>query len=87
VVYLLLVLAQSVALHELIRRYVSGMGKPWLNLNRSIEWWRDWLPAPMTVWLAGSLGFAALALLLFAVQHRPAMKPVDLSANPEEVEG
>jgi len=69
-VYLSLVLAQSWALHEIIRRYVSGDQGPALDLNKQIEWWRAGIPSPMAVWLIGSVGFAGLALLFFAVRKR-----------------
>jgi len=70
VVYVFLVTAQSWALHELIRRYVSGDQGPALDLNKQIEWWRAGLPSPMVVWVIGSMGFALLALLFFVVRVR-----------------
>lgn len=70
VVYLLLVLAQSWALHELIRRYVSGENGPALDLNKQVEWWRTGVPSPNLTWVIGSVGFACLALVLFTVRRR-----------------
>jgi len=70
VLYGFLVVAQSWALHELIRRYVSGDQGPALDLNKQVEWWRAGLPSPMAVWAIGSLGFALLMLLFFAVRVR-----------------
>jgi len=72
-VYLSLVLAQSWALHEIIRRYVSGDNGPTLDLNKQIEWWRAGIPSPMVVWLVGSVGFACVALLFFLVRRRSAI--------------
>jgi len=68
--WVFLVASQSWALHEIIRRYVSGVDGPALDLNKQVEWWRAGLPSPMAVWLIGSLGFACLALLFFIVRGR-----------------
>jgi hypothetical protein len=69
---LLTVVANSVALRNVIRRYVTGQN---LGITESLNsprdwWWTDkdsgttlWAPAPETVWLIGSLAFA----MLFAV--------------------
>ncbi|MCL2652265.1 MAG: DUF2142 domain-containing protein [Propionibacteriaceae bacterium] len=70
VMFVFLVLAQSWALHELIRRYVSGASGPELDLNKQVEWWRAGVPSPMITWVVGSIGFACLALVLFTVRHR-----------------
>ena len=71
--YVFLVLAQSWALHELIRRYVVGTDGPELDLNKQIEWWRAGIPSPNAVWLIGSVGFALLAMVLFLVRRRAAV--------------
>jgi len=81
VVYGFLVSAQSWALHELIRRYVSGDQGPALDLNKQIEWWRAGLPSPMAVWLIGTLGFALLALLFFVVRVKKSQARVTVSAG------
>jgi len=60
-------LANSVALHQNIRRYITGLGEPGFNLNAGGEWW--WLAlsgsaiSPMSVWLVGSLAFFGAAWL------------------------
>jgi len=74
-VYVFLVVAHCAALHELIRRYVTGTDGPIVNLNAAIEWWRPWLPSPMAVWMLGSIGFAAMALVLFAQRGTRAAVP------------
>lgn len=62
-------LANSVALHHNIRRYVTGLDHFGLNLNAGADWWwfglRDSWLSPMAVWLIGSLTFfAALWVVL-----------------------
>jgi len=63
-----LTLANSLALHQNIRRYVTGLDVQGFNLNSDAEWWwwglRDSLIQPMGVWLVGSVAFGALAWLV-----------------------
>src|SRR5690606_9488364 len=57
--------AHIFALHQNIRRYVTGIAGGSFNLNSGMEWWWSGLPlSPMAVWLVGSLSFAALLLVL-----------------------
>ena len=70
---LLAVIANSVALRNVIRRYVAGQN---LGITESLNsprdwWWTDkdsgttlWAPAPETVWLIGSLAFAMLFVVV-----------------------
>lgn len=78
VTYVFLVAAHTLGLHQLIQRYVSGLSQPALNLNAGVQWWRPGLPSPMVVWALGSLGFAALALLLFVVKRPTRPRPAGL---------
>lgn len=67
-----LAVAQSVALHVNLRRYVTGTDNQGWNLNSGIEWW--WSGAvvsPMVVWAVGSLAFAALLVILVKEVARP----------------
>jgi len=75
VTYMALVVAHSWALHELIRRYVSGLDIWGSSLNGSIQWWRDWLPMPFTLWVIGTVAFSLLALVLFVVRRKDDMRP------------
>ena len=60
-----LFIANTLALHLNIRRYVTGMDEQGLNLDKAIEWWwTDFPISPSTVWITASL---ALALLLFSL--------------------
>lgn len=57
--------ANSLALHVNMRRYITGLDGTGINLDRDAEWWWNTPVSPMTVWIAGSVAFA-LALALFA---------------------
>ena len=59
-----LTIANSVALHVNLRRYITGLDVPNFNLNGEMEWW--WGPqiSPMAVWIVGSLAFAAMMAAL-----------------------
>jgi hypothetical protein len=66
-VAILATIANSIALRDTIRRYTTGqdvfISK---SLNNPIEWWWQFGPQPETVWLIGTLAFAALwALLIY----------------------
>jgi hypothetical protein len=65
VVLLGVTIANSVALHTNMRRYITGLDGS-SNLNSSIEWWWDIPVSPMTVWFVGSAAFAMLMAGLFA---------------------
>ncbi len=60
-----LIMANTLALHLNLRRYVTGMDDQGLNLDQSIEWWWSGSSiSPNTVWFTASLSFA---LLLFSL--------------------
>jgi hypothetical protein len=64
---ILAIISNSIALRETIQRYTTGqdvyISK---SLNNPIEWWWQFGPQPETVWLTGTLAFAALwALLIY----------------------
>lgn len=59
-----LALANSLALHSNIRRYVTGADVRDWNLNRSIEWWWNMPISPMVVWGIGTLAFAGVVILV-----------------------
>jgi len=68
VTWVLLVGAQAVALQTQIRRFTTGLDVFAVNLNADIEWWHGG-PLPMQTWIFGSVGFALLAVVLFAVRR------------------
>ena len=69
-VAILSTVANSIALRDTIRRYTTGqdvfISK---SLNNPIEWWWKFGPQPETVWLIGTISFAAL-YALFIVERR-----------------
>jgi len=63
-----LTLANSIALHANIRRYVTGNLVEGLNLNTPREWWWMFLPeliTPNVVWAVGSIAFGLVAWWAF----------------------
>jgi hypothetical protein len=70
VVGVALSLANSVALHTSIRRYISGDEIADWNLDRHVEWWWDMPITPMVVWAVGSAAFAGAAALVLRALWR-----------------
>ena len=62
-------IANMYALYALIQRYVSGLGYKGFNLSSGLQWWRGGGPSPMWTWVIGSVGFACMATILFAVRN------------------
>lgn len=66
--------ANLVAMHMNMRRYITGVGHAGVNLNTGIEWWWSGMLSPMVVWIVGSLAYAALlAVVLRAVAWPPTL--------------
>ena len=63
-VVLTLALANSFAMHNNIRRYVTGDDVTGFNLNALPEWWWDSPVSPMLVWFVGSAAFAGFLVAL-----------------------
>jgi hypothetical protein len=66
----LLAVAHAIALHAVIRRYVTGVDVTGWNLDANREWWWDVPMGPMATWLGTSLLFAALMAGLALVVDR-----------------
>jgi hypothetical protein len=67
-----LAVANSIALHVNMRRYITGADVLNFNLNSRIEWWWETPLSPMLVWFAGSAAFAlAIASLVWIAWQRP----------------
>lgn len=60
----LLAVGESVALYMNMRRYITGTGSHGISLDANIEWWWNIVISPMTVWVIGSVAFAALLIIL-----------------------
>jgi hypothetical protein len=67
---LALALAMSLALHDNIRRYTVGQDSNALDPGAGAEWWWSAGPSPLTVWLVGSVAFAAALALVWLVLRR-----------------
>ncbi|MBK0417689.1 DUF2142 domain-containing protein [Leucobacter sp. CSA1] len=78
VVFFTVTVANSLALHTNLRRYITGLDYLGFNLNHNMEWWWSIPVQPMTVWFIGSASFALLMLglylLLFSRQGREIMR-------------
>lgn len=64
-------LANSLALHAYLRRYVTGVDGPAVDLDAAREWWWSTSLTPMTIWVLGSIfGALLFGVLGFAGEHR-----------------
>jgi hypothetical protein len=57
-------IANSLALHTNIRRYVTGVDVNGVNLDASPEWWWSLPVGPMWIWAVGSISGIAILMLL-----------------------
>ncbi|WP_166785608.1 MULTISPECIES: DUF2142 domain-containing protein [Cryobacterium] len=79
-------LANSVALHINIRRYVTGLDVDNLNLNDKVEWWWVFpLPpispfTPLGIWAIGTVAFVSVAVGLVVYSWVSAAAQSDASA-------
>lgn len=85
--------AQAVAMHTTIARYVRGL--VWIshigwiapgNLNGDIQWWWADMPlSPMVLWGLASLGYTlALVSAIYLLRHRQVEVPASSTPNEEE---
>jgi hypothetical protein len=63
----MLTIANAVALHQNIERYVVGLKNQVWNLDEVSMWWWNGVPSPTTIWALGVISFTAMACLLFAL--------------------
>lgn len=77
-----LAVAHSVALHGVIRRYVTGTDVSGFDLDAGAEWWWLGAPSPMTVWAIGSIGWAVL--LAAAVPLIARVEPTRLATGQSD---
>ncbi len=67
---LALTIAYAVALHTNIQRYTTGTDHLTFDPGAGAEWWWALAPSPLVVWVAGSLAFAGVFVLLHATLPR-----------------
>lgn len=62
--------ANAIALHLNLRRYVTGMDIMGVNLDEGIEWWWDGMPlSPNSVWLIATLASMSLLFSVWKLRH------------------
>ncbi|WP_186316527.1 DUF2142 domain-containing protein [Microbacterium sp. BH-3-3-3] len=81
-----LVVANSVALHVNLRRYVTGLDRVGINLDRDIEWWWNAPVSPMGLWVIGTFAFALTVLFLLSLAW-PRADEVDTSTRAARAAG
>jgi hypothetical protein len=64
-------LALTIAMHQNIARYTSGGSGDAVDPGASAEWWWPGAPAPLAVWIAGSLAFAGMLVSIWVIKRRP----------------
>jgi hypothetical protein len=57
-------MANALALHTNIRRYVTGADMPSVDLDSGAEWWWNIPVSPMFVWIVGSVAFASIVVIV-----------------------
>lgn len=72
-VALALCVAQAIALHVNIRRYVTGIDIQGWNLDAAPQWWWHGVAlSPIGVWATGTVCFSALVVIVIREVGRPA---------------
>lgn len=75
-------LANAVALHTNMRRYITGNDSFGPNLNSSVEWWWNIPVSPMVVWVLGSAAFVGMLIALLAAPWRRAGAVREIDSVP-----
>lgn len=70
VLVLTLTLGNSIALHQTMRRYITGVDVIGWNLNQNAEWWWTVGPSPMAIWILGTIMFGVTATLVLQMARR-----------------
>lgn len=70
---LMLVIANAVALHQNMERYVVGLNNEVWNLDEVTLWWWNEVPSPTTIWTIGTISFGIFAYLIFTLTQK---KPI-----------
>lgn len=88
---LLVAAAQSLAIHDQIRRYVTGIDGWGTDLSKGVEWWwKTGVPGPNRIWLLGTvfgLLFAATAVLVALGAQREAARPRSAEVSAVDAPG
>jgi hypothetical protein len=62
-IFLTISVAQSLSLHQSIRRYITGTNISGWNLNKGAQWWWTHGPSPLSIWMIGSVAFSSALLI------------------------
>ncbi len=76
--------ANLVALHVNMRRYIKGMDHPGSNLDLGIEWWWDGVPSPMFVFVVGAVAYAGLLAIVLRAVAWPSLAVASASAHLDQ---
>lgn len=68
-IFLALSLAQSLSLHQAIRRYITGTNISGWNLNKGAQWWWTHGPSPMSIWMIGSVAFGVALFIVLMMTN------------------
>lgn len=80
-IVVVLVVAQSIALHANLRRYVTGQDELGFDLGAG-EWWWPIAVGPMIVWAVGSVAFGGCVVLGLKLADGHSIEP-DPAATPD----
>ena len=69
-IFIAISLAQSLSLHQSIRRYITGTNFSGWNLNKGAEWWWTSGPSPLSVWIIGSISFAIAIFIILQMTNQ-----------------
>lgn len=69
-IFIAVSLAQSLSLHQAIRRYITGTNFSGWNLNKGAEWWWTSGPSPLSVWIIGSISFAIAIFIILQITNQ-----------------
>jgi hypothetical protein len=81
----LVVAANTVALHYNVRRYVTGADGQGANLDSGVEWWWDVVVSPMGMWAIGSGAFAAAVAGIYVYLSASSRTAREFAENQSEL--
>jgi len=84
-VSVLVIAANTVALHFNIRRYVTGVDGQGANLDAGVEWWWDVAVSPMSMWVIGSGAFAIAVVGIYFYLSKSSHIAHELPKNSSEL--
>ncbi len=84
-VAVLVAIANTVALHFNIRRYVTGVDGQGANLDSNVEWWWSLAISPMGVWVIGSVALAVALSGIYLYLYLPPASRTERALEDEQV--